>query len=95
MAIQTFKCKATAELFHTGKSVKFAAIAKPAMLRLGFLDGATALHDLKLPPSNKLHPMTKEKERIGQHAIRINDKFRICFIWGVSGPEEVEIVDYH
>jgi len=95
MAIQSFKCKTTADLFHTGKSVKFAAISKPAMMRLGFLEAAVVLSDLKLPPSNNLHPMVKEKQRLGQHAISINDKYRICFKWGVNGPEDVEIVDYH
>lgn len=95
MAIQSFKCKATAELFQTGKSAKFNTIKTAAMLRLGFLDAAVALNDLKLPKSNNLHPMTKEKKRTGQHAISINDQFRICFEWGAQGPEEVEIVDYH
>ena len=95
MAIQSFKCKATADLFKTGKSVKFAAILKPAMMRLRFLNAAAVLNDLKIPQSNKLHPMIKEKQRIGQHAISINAKYRICFRWGDKGPEEVEIDDYH
>lgn len=95
MAIQSFKCKATADLYETGKSAKFNAIQSAAMLRLGFLDAAVVLSDLKLPKSNNLHPMKKEKLRTGQHAISINDQFRICFKWGPQGPEEVEIVDYH
>lgn len=95
MAIQTFKCKESAELFQTGNSVKFNSIKDAAMIRLGFLDAAVDLGDLKNPKSNNLHPMNKEKKRVGQHAISINTQYRICFKWGKEGPEEVEIVDYH
>ena len=95
MTIQSFKCKATADLYHTGKSAKFGNAQRAAMLRLGYLDAATALSDLRESAGNKLHPLTKEKARIGQHAIRINDQYRLCFKWGEDGPEEVEIADYH
>lgn len=93
MAIQTFKCKETASLFHNGKSAKFSQIARPAMIRLGYLDAATELSDLKVPPGNRLHDL--DKDRVGQQSISINKQFRICFIWGKKGPEDVEIVDYH
>lgn len=93
MAIQSFKCKETSKLFHSGKSVKFSQFAKSAMIRLGYLDAATELSDLKAPPGNKLHEL--DKERAGQQALAINKQFRLCFIWGKKGPEDVEIVDYH
>ncbi len=57
------------------------------------LDTAVTLEDLKSPPGNKLHALTQDRK--GQHAIRINDQFRICFRWTNAGPEDVEIVDYH
>lgn len=95
MAIQSFKCKATAQLFNTGKSAKFGNIAKIAMLTLVTLDSAKVLADTNIPTSNGLHPLTKEKSRIGQHAISINKQYRICFTWGDNGPEDVEITDYH
>jgi toxin HigB-1 len=54
---------------------------------------ANALADLKAPPGNKLHPL--EGDRKGQHAIWINDKYRVCFVWSDDGPTDVEIADYH
>lgn len=56
-------------------------------------DAATKLEDLTMPPGNRLHIL--ERERAGQHAIRINDQYRICFTWTAAGPEHVEITDYH
>jgi toxin HigB-1 len=53
----------------------------------------TALAELKIPPGNRLEALTGD--RVGQHSIRINDQYRICFIWTDSGPDQVEIVDYH
>ncbi|MET0529553.1 MAG: type II toxin-antitoxin system RelE/ParE family toxin [Microvirga sp.] len=57
------------------------------------IDAAHELRDLKSPPGNKLHPL--EEDRAGQHAIWINDQFRVCFIWRDDGAHEVEITDYH
>jgi proteic killer suppression protein len=57
------------------------------------VDGAVDLHDLASPPGNRLEAL-KGKRR-GQHSIRINDQWRICFVWDAKGPENVEIVDYH
>ena len=57
------------------------------------LHAAQALSDLRVPPSNHLEAL--RRERAGQHAIRINDQFRICFRWSSDGPVDVEIVDYH
>jgi len=61
--------------------------------RLRAIDNAVELKDLRSPPGNKLHLL--EKDRKGQHAIWINDKWRICFRWTEAGAEDVEIVDYH
>ena len=57
------------------------------------LEAATLLADLKSPPGNRLEALTGSRK--GQHSIRINAQWRICFIWGQNGPESVEIVDYH
>lgn len=64
-----------------------------ARRKLLYLDQATTLTDLRVPPGNQLEAL--KGERAGQHSIRINDQWRICFVWGASGPEQVEIVDYH
>ena len=58
-----------------------------------YLNAAADLRDLKSPPGNHLEALTAE--RAGQHSIRINDQFRVCFVWTPEGPAEVEIVDYH
>jgi proteic killer suppression protein len=57
------------------------------------VNAATALGDLRSPPGNRLHAL--EGNRSGQHAIRINDQFRVCFVWKDGAPHDVEIVDYH
>jgi proteic killer suppression protein len=57
------------------------------------LDAATFLEDLKVPPGNKLEALKGDRE--GQHSIRVNDQFRVCFVWSGSDAEQVEIVDYH
>lgn len=57
------------------------------------LEAATALYDLRSPPGNRLEAL--DGDRRGQHSIRINGQWRICFVWGANGPENVEIVDYH
>jgi toxin HigB-1 len=64
-----------------------------ATRKLQMLDDATALQDLKAPPANRLEAL--KGERKGQHSIRINDQWRLCFVWTGVGPERVEIVDYH
>ena len=64
-----------------------------AYMRLVQLDSATSLDDLKLPPSNRLEPLIGD--RAGQHSIRVNNRWRICFVWLGSDATDVEIVDYH
>jgi proteic killer suppression protein len=80
-------------LFETGKSRRFGAIAVVAGRKLLQLDSAHELRDLKSPPGNRLEAL--RGNRAGQHSIRINDQFRICFEWTEQGPTSVEIVDYH
>jgi proteic killer suppression protein len=62
-------------------------------MKLNAIDAATALQDLRLPPSNQLEAL--KKDRKGQHSVRINDQWRICFVWQRGHAEQVEIVDYH
>jgi toxin HigB-1 len=68
-------------------------IWRVARRKLDMLSSATQLEDLKAPPGNQLEKL--KKDRPGQHAIRINDQYRVCFRWTDDGPEEVEITDYH
>lgn len=69
--------------------------SRVAQRKLQILDAATTLEDLKVPPGNHLEAL--KKERLGQHSIRVNEKWRICFVWDakVGNASEVEIVDYH
>lgn len=66
---------------------------KVAQRKLEWLDSAATLEDLCLPPGNRLEAL--KKSRKGQHSIRINDQYRVCFVWTEAGPADVEIVDYH
>lgn len=93
MTIQSFACSETENFFKTGCTTKFTAVERTAERKLILLEAAQELNDLKSPPGNRLHPLTGD--RAGQYAIRINDKYRICFIWAPAGPEKVEITDYH
>lgn len=68
-------------------------IQRTARRKLIQLDGVTSLIDLKIPPGNRLHPLSGDRK--GQHSISINDQFRICFKWVSNNATEVEIVDYH
>ena len=91
--IKSFKCEYTRQLFEAGKSAKVAAILNVATRKLTMLDAAVTLEFLRSPPGNRLEKL--ERDRLGQHSIRINDQWRICFVWTDTGPSEVEIVDYH
>ena len=68
-------------------------IQQRAFMRLGAIDAAVKLEDLRLPPSNRLEVL--KGDRKGQHSVRINDQWRICFVWRDGHAEQVEIVDYH
>ncbi|WP_412066253.1 type II toxin-antitoxin system RelE/ParE family toxin [Rhizobium sp. SYY.PMSO] len=92
--IRSYKDKTT-EAVAAGKSPKGfpSDLIKAARRKLFMLDNAIVLDDLKSPPGNKLHAFVSD--RAGQHAIWINDQFRLCFRWTDAGPEDVEITDYH
>jgi len=96
--IRTFADRATEDVFN-GKSSPAARRTLPrqlvrrALRKLEQLDSVERLEDLQIPPGNCLEAL--KGDRKGQHSIRINEQYRVCFIWTESGPEEVEIVDYH
>ncbi len=92
--IQTFANPETERFFATGKARRLPpGILKRAAMRLMQLDGATRIEDLRLPPSNRLEPLVRD--RAGQWSIRINDQWRVCFRFDNSDAYDVEIVDYH
>jgi proteic killer suppression protein len=94
MPIQSFRDKTVEKLFSSGAPAKaWRAIAAVALRKLDMLDAAQAVGDLKAPPGNRLEAL--KGDRKGQHSIRINDQYRICFRWTARGAEDVEIVDYH
>jgi len=91
--IQSFKCADTQALFETGKSRRFANIKEVAERKLTQLAAATTLEFLKSPPGNHLEPLAGDRE--GQHSVRVNKQWCVCFVWTADGPSDVEIVDYH
>jgi toxin HigB-1 len=91
--IRSFKDAATAKLFADEDVPRYPGIERAARRKLLLLDGAGTLNDLRQPPGNRLEALKGDRE--GQHSIRINDQWRICFIWRNGRAEEVEIVDYH
>ncbi|HYF18793.1 MAG TPA: type II toxin-antitoxin system RelE/ParE family toxin [Ramlibacter sp.] len=93
MPIKSFADKDTAELYQGGKSRRFAHIKNVAERKLQMLDAAATLDFLRSPPGNRLEALVGD--RAGQHSIRINDQWRVCFRWTDLGPEDVEICDYH
>lgn len=91
--IRSFKCTDTEALFNRRRVPRFVNIEAAARRKLAYLAAVRDLQDLRLPPGNRLEAL--KGERAGQHSIRINDQFRICFVWTTQGPQGVEIVDYH
>jgi len=91
--IRSFRDAATARLFADEDVARFRAIERQARRKLLLLDGVGALNDLRQPPGNRLEALKGDRQ--GQYSIRINDQWRICFIWRDGGAEQVEIVDYH
>ncbi|HRD95758.1 MAG TPA: type II toxin-antitoxin system RelE/ParE family toxin [Rubrivivax sp.] len=91
--IQSFSCKETLALFEGRCPRRFRTLARVAERKLAQLDAAQTLDFLKAPPGNRLEALRGDRK--GQHSIRINDQWRICFTWTASGPAEGEIVDYH
>ncbi|MNO86001.1 Toxin HigB-1 [compost metagenome] len=91
--IRSFNCDETKALFTTGKARRWSDIKSVAERKLAMLDAAKELRDLRSPPGNRLELL--QGNRAGQHSIRVNDQWRICFAWTEDGPINVEIVDYH
>lgn len=91
--IRSFRCSETQALFESGGSRRWANVLSVATRKLTMLSVAVELRDLRSPPGNRLEQL--HGDRTGQHSIRINDQWRICFVWTESGPTQVEIVDYH
>ncbi len=91
--IQSFKCKDTLALYEGKSPRRFKAFLAVAERKLSQLDAAQTLEFMKAPPGNHLEAL--KGDRKGQHSVRINDQWRICFVWTSTGPVDVEIVDYH
>ncbi|MBT3907961.1 MAG: hypothetical protein HOB79_03585 [Rhodospirillaceae bacterium] len=91
--IKSFKDKLTGKVFYREFVKKFAAIETAARKKLLMIDAAEEITDLLTPPSNHLEML--KGDRKGQRSIRINDQYRVCFIWKNDGAYDVEIVDYH
>ena len=91
--IKSFSDKETSALYHTGHSKVFSGFERIALRKLDMLHAAVNLDSLKVPPGNRLEPL--KGDRKGQHSIRINDQWRICFRWEGHDAYDVEIVDYH
>jgi toxin HigB-1 len=88
--IRSFADKETETLFFTAKSRRYAAVVRR---KLQVLDNTSLLDDLRQPAGNRLEAL--KGNRKGQYSVRINDQYRICFVWRDTEPHEVEIVDYH
>jgi proteic killer suppression protein len=88
-----FKCADTLSLFQRNRVKRFANIESVARRKLDLLHAAATLNFLRIPPGNRLEALSGNRK--GQHSIRINDQFRLCFVWTPQGPKDVEIVDYH
>ena len=91
--IKSFRCTDTRALFETGKSKRWSSVLDAATRKLTQLDVAVTLVALKSPPGNRLEAL--RGNRAGQHSIRINAQWQVCFVWQNDGVYDVEIVDYH
>ena len=91
--IQSFRCKHTRNFYEGGSPRQFRAFKNVAIRKLTQLDAAQTLDFLRSPPGNRLEALKGDRQ--GEYSIRINNQYRICFIWTEYGPEHVEIVDYH
>jgi len=91
--IRSFKDAGTQRLFADEDVPRFRGIERQARRKLLMLSAASTLEDLRFPPGNRLKEL--KGDRKGQHSVRINDQWRICFVWSNGGADAVEIVDYH
>ena len=91
--IKSFRSELTEQLFQRQRVLRFKSFERVALRKLRQLDAATELRDLMSPPANRLEALRGDRQ--GQHSIRINDQWRICFVWKNGDAFEVEITDYH
>ncbi len=91
--IKSFRCRDTQKLFARQPVRRFKAIESVARRKLEMLDAAARIEDLRVPPGNRLEALSGDRK--GQHSIRVNDQWRVCFVWRDGNAEDVEIVDYH
>lgn len=91
--IKSFKDKDAKELYEKGHNKKYKNFERIAIRKLEMIEAAVMLKDLKAPPGNHLEPLYDNRK--GQHSIRINEQYRICFAWNDTGANDIEIVDYH
>lgn len=91
--IRSFRCPDTRKIFEGKRTRRWSNILAVIERKLAVLDAATALEDLGSPPGNRLEALAGDRR--GQHSVRVNDQWRLCFRWTPSGPEDVEVVDYH
>ena len=92
--IESFRCRETERIFHREYSRRLPTdIQKTAFRKLRMLNRSANVEDLRVPPGNRLEALSGNRR--GQHSIRINDQWRICFVWRNGGAHGVEIVDYH
>ena len=91
--IRSFKCRDTQSMYYGTRVKRFANIESAAMRKLAILNRARVLEDLRIPPANRLEALAGNRK--GQHSIRINDQWRLCFKFHAGQVDNVEIVDYH
>ena len=91
--LQTFRCAQTEALFKGRRVARFVNFEAVALRKLQQIHAATALEFLRIPPGNRLEALSGDRQ--GQHSIRINDQWRVCFVWREGHAHDVEIVDYH
>jgi len=91
--IRTFRDADTEALFLGGRVRRWTSMENVAMRKLAMLNRAARINDLRIPPENRLEAL--KHDRAGQYSIRINDQYRVCFVWRNGDAHDVEIVDYH